>query len=306
MVERKNQHLYLKEVEQIHGNRYDYSKIEYINNKTKICIVCRIHGDFLKRPDSFLKGSGCPRCHYRDKSKHHRKSKSIFVQDLINKFGNELYNYDYIDYINASTKVKILCKKHGWIYKSPKTLLQNSSICHQCTYRDTEEFISICDRIHNNSYDYSNVNYTLISRKVHIICPKHGDFFQEARNHLNGSGCPICKTSKGERQMILYFKEKAIDFKYQITKYYHNTTLIFDFYIPKWDLYIEYDGKHHFQDSLYGTFEKVHHKDLIKDKYITENNLKLLRIHYLDFDKIYNLHDFDISTTINYSRNPYY
>ena len=53
---------FIEKARQVHGDKYDYSKVEYKNNKTKICIVCPIHGEFWQRPNDHLNGRGCDKC----------------------------------------------------------------------------------------------------------------------------------------------------------------------------------------------------------------------------------------------------
>ena len=45
-----------------HNNKYDYSKVEYVNSSTKVCIICPEHGEFWQTPHKHLSGQGCPKC----------------------------------------------------------------------------------------------------------------------------------------------------------------------------------------------------------------------------------------------------
>lgn len=300
----KSQEQYYNEVKEIYGDKYIYSDINYKNNKTMITIICRIHGKFVKRADSFRKGSGCQGCFYEHKALLHRKCNEDFIKELQQIYGNK-YDYSKVKYKNTYTKVKIICPEHGEIMKTPKTLLQNN-LCWKCKNRNTRTFIKDSQQIHGNYYDYKYSEYISNNSKVLIICPKHKQFWQEARNHLRGSGCPICKCSKGERCISQYLQSLEIKYEYQIRIKQNNSVMIFDFYIPLLKLYIEYDGKQHFQNSLYGTYDIVHKRDMRKDKYIIKNNLTLLRIHYKDMDIINELLTKTWLENINYSRKNYY
>ena len=109
------------------------------------------------------------------------------------------YNYSMADYINAKTKVKIVCSKHGMFYQSPDAHLRGQG-CPQCKHEfldkfntsTLKEFIERSSRIHNNKYDYSKSEYIKCKSKIAIICHKHGLFYQIAGDHLNGHGCPKC------------------------------------------------------------------------------------------------------------------
>ena len=89
----------------IHENKYDYSIINYINNKTNIKIICPIHGDFEQRPDHHLLGKACPSC-------SNRITTTEFIDRAILKHGNQ-YDYSLINYIDNRLKVKIICPIHG-------------------------------------------------------------------------------------------------------------------------------------------------------------------------------------------------
>ncbi len=124
-MERGTLESFVSRASALHENKYDYSKVEYVNNKTKVKIICPVHGEFECTPHNHLKGRGCPLC-----AKNHKNSQ--------------------------------------------------------------EDFIAKANKVHNNFYDYSLVNFTKNAAKITIICPEHGPFEQEANSHLMGHGCPEC------------------------------------------------------------------------------------------------------------------
>ena len=306
-MKRKTTEQYIKEVKKIYEDLYQYNKINYINNKTKIKIVCLKHGIFEKRADSFLKGSGCQKCFYEFKQKSQRKTTKKFISELRNKYGDE-YGYSKVNYYNANTPVIIICPKHNEVSNTPKSILQNN-ICRLCSFRDTEQFIKEAKDIHKDRFLYNKVKYIATNKKVIITCPKHGDFRQEPRMHLKNVGCPKCKVSKGEKKIIEYFDKNKINYDTQIRINY-NRLIIFDFYLIDKKIFIEYDGSPHFRDSLYGSVDKKRKYDKNKDMYIIENNLKLFRIHYKDYknieEKLENILINDLKSNISYSRENYY
>ena len=62
MSKKITQEEFIEKARLIHGNKYDYSKIVYINARTKVCIICPIHGEFWQTPHSHLNNHGCPAC----------------------------------------------------------------------------------------------------------------------------------------------------------------------------------------------------------------------------------------------------
>jgi len=116
---------FLSRSKKIHGNKYDYSKVEYINNKTKVCIICPEHGEFWQTPYSHMVGFGCKKC------------SKIYDTDSFIKKAKEIYHnkYDYskVKYIHSKEKVCIICPEHGEFYVTPNNFLKGHScpICKQ-------------------------------------------------------------------------------------------------------------------------------------------------------------------------------
>lgn len=109
----------------IHDTKYNYDKTNYINNKTKVIIFCnKCKQHFKQAPNHHLRGNNCP-CY-----------KKITQEEFIeraNKIHNNKYIYDYVKYINSNTKIKILCKEHGFFMMLPNNHLSGKNKCPQCT-----------------------------------------------------------------------------------------------------------------------------------------------------------------------------
>jgi len=114
----------------IHGNKYDYSKADYINSHIKIKIICKKHGEFLQIPNNHLNGSICLKCSIENQHDKQKKTKKEFIIKSKKVHGNK-YNYSDAVYINACTKVKIICKKHGEFLQTPSNHYQNHG-CPKC------------------------------------------------------------------------------------------------------------------------------------------------------------------------------
>ena len=185
---------FIKKILIIYNNKYDISTINYINSKTKIKIICPIHGEFYRFPSNFLQGIGCQKC-----NDHHIKYKNnykeIFIKNAIKVHQNE-YSYDKIDYKNLRKKVEIICKKHGPFFQEPRKHLYDKCGCPICGVenqkRKLSDFIILSNKIHNNLYDYSKSVYKNNITPVKIKCKIHGFFNQLPKLHLNKCGCPKC------------------------------------------------------------------------------------------------------------------
>jgi hypothetical protein len=100
----------------IHGDRYTYNKVEYINTYGKIILTCGLHGDWTTIPNSVLSGYGCPTCGIIATSNSNKYTTDIFI-DKATKIHKEAYEYDEVNYIASHQKVRIRCKKHDRIFE---------------------------------------------------------------------------------------------------------------------------------------------------------------------------------------------
>ena len=271
---------FITKAKSVHGDKYDYSKVEYKNTETKIYIICPEHGGFWQTPNNHLHGQGCPKCG-REKS---QKSRSFTRQDFINICNNvhhNFYDYSKLDYVNNMSKVCIICPEHGEFWQRASSHLHGQD-CPKCAKKiasikktlTTEEFIEKAKRIHGDKYDYSKVEYEGRKTKVSIICPKHGEFLQRANGHLNGQGCPKCGSnneSKGEKTLCSFLEDLNIQFinNERITIYPQEL----DIYIPEKKVAIEYDG-------LYWHNELKKDKDYHLNKTLEceKNGIRLIHI----------------------------
>ena len=207
----------------IHGNHYDYSKVEYKNCDTKIALICKIHGDFFQTPYTHLKSKNCTRC------RGHQKTTEQFIKESILIHRNE-YDYSKVDYKNTTTKVIIICKIHGEIEQLPSSHLSGQG-CYKCgnnTLKTKEEFIKDSINLFGNKYDYSKVDYKGAHKKVIIGCSEHGDFEMKPNCHLTNQGCYKCgrkevskKLSSNREEFINKSKEFHED-KYDYSKVEYN------------------------------------------------------------------------------------
>jgi superfamily II DNA or RNA helicase len=175
----------------IHGDEYDYSKVNYINNREKVVITCKTHGDFNMQPSNHThatKPQGCPKCYGKIKS-----NTKDFIEKAKNIHGDR-YDYSLVNYINTKNKIKIICGVHGEYEQLPSDHLsgQNCSKCSGVYKPTTEEFIIKAKNKFSDIYDYSLVEYVDSKQKVKIKCSTHGIFEQTPTTHLKGLGCPIC------------------------------------------------------------------------------------------------------------------
>jgi very-short-patch-repair endonuclease len=272
-----------------HNNKYDYSLVvDTISIKEKYRIICDIHGIFEQRGDAHLAGQGCGKC---------GNSVLTDINEFIlkaNNVHNDKYDYSLVVYINSKTPVDIICPIHGLLQQTPDNHLSGHG-CPKCGFEISADykkniakntFVKKSNLVHNSKYDYSLTKYIGAHDKIKIICSNHGIFEQTPNDHLNGKGCPKCCQSKGEIKIIKYLDERNIKYNYQHS--FHNckhiNNLVFDFYLPEYNVCIEFDGIQHFEPINYFGGEKelelVQKRDRIKTAYCQENNIGLVRVRF--------------------------
>lgn len=191
---------FIKRANSCHNNKYDYSKVVYINSTTKVNIICPIHGEFLQTPSKHLIGHGCPICGNKKAITERNRTQDEFLRMAENIHGTR-YDYSKTLYKKNNKKVCIICHEkdkfgieHGEFWQEPHTHL-NGSGCPKCSRNHkytTQEWVERAKIIHSDKYIYDNVEYESWNKKICIICPEHGEFYQTPHHHLKGHGCPLC------------------------------------------------------------------------------------------------------------------
>ena len=280
-----------KKIQKEKNREYDYSKFVYVNGITKGTVICKEHGEFLQIPVEHLrKKTGCPKCYYEKNT----KTKEQFLEDIkktkkhLNDDNTFKYDYSKFIYIKNDVPSIIICKKHGEFLQTPHTHIKGHG-CKKCGFEHNsiDDLIKKANIIHNNKYDYSKFEFTIMIKKSVIICKKHGKFKKSMSSHLKGSGCPNCRKSNGEQKIRLFLEENNI--KYEPQKTFDECVgirnkLPFDFYISDLNVLIEYDGRQHFEQIKHWGGEKKFLKnkecDKIKNDFASKNGIKLIRIPY--------------------------
>lgn len=296
MLRSRDQKSAIDSFKTVHGNRYDYSRVQYSSSTTKVTIGCSVHGWFEQLPSNHQKGQGCYKCGVIQRS----KSKKMTLEEFISKSRTkheDKYDYSLVDLQsnNLSDKVKIICPNHG-IFLQDAQIHMLKSGCKQCAnkyngdnYKFTQEqFIEKATAKHGDTYDYSKTVYTYARKKVIVTCRTHGDFEQEAFAHTAGQGCPQCKNSQGEKLIALWLEEKSIPYKTEKTfedcLSSKGRRMKFDFYLPNHNAIVEFDGPHHYREvEFFGgnnRLKSVQEHDEIKNQYAKKKGIPLLRIPF--------------------------
>jgi hypothetical protein len=306
---------FITKAQKKHGDKYEYSKIKYINAKIKVCIICPKHGEFYQLPSKHLYGNTCPKCADEIRNLNNIKLNDDFIEECKIKHNN-LYCYDKVNYINAKTNVSIICKNHGVFLCTPNNHLRGKG-CPKCVGKNksTEDWIVEAKQKHGDKYSYDKVIYIKSEDKVCISCFEHGDFLQVAQYHLSGNGCPACKQSKLEKEVSSILDRLSVKYESQYSPLFLKNgkgQQSVDFHLPDYNIAIECQGVQHFKAVDFAgkgaewankAFQDVIKRDNIKLKKCLEHNIKMIYVIDKDeyFDKKYHFNSVvPFSDNVNY------
>lgn len=254
---------FISKAKEIHGDKYDYSLVDYQGSAVPVTIICPIHGPFEQKPTKHTSlKRGCPKCGGTAK-----KTTEEFIADA-KAVHSDKYDYSLAEYKTSFDPVVIICPLHGPWEVTPNNHVSLKTGCPRCGRNNTiaasmipkEEFVVRAKNVHGNFYDYSKTTVEKLRSKSVITCPIHGDFEQDLQNHILGSRCPKCAhndKSKQEGVIENLLKEWLPDLKVERNvrgiipefttkkrgegrKAIKNGEL--DLYVPEKKLAIEYNG----------------------------------------------------------------
>lgn len=195
MPKKITQEEYIKSAKKIHGDKYDYSKVNYKKNDEKIEIICKKHGSFFQEANSHKSGHGCKQCVYEKKF----RTRSQFIKQA-NKVHKGKFDYSLAEFsiTHQTITIKIICPIHGKFSQRVNNHLRGDD-CRKCAAVQRgsklsitkEHFVQKAQKFHGNKYDYSKVQLSKTGDVVKIVCPTHGEFKQIAYVHYR-HGCPKC------------------------------------------------------------------------------------------------------------------
>ena len=281
---------FIERVKKIHPNIEIIDN--YINVNTKIKCRCLIDRyEWTPVAHSLLQGKGCPCC-----AGNAHKTTQQFVDEM----KNINPNINIIgEYINAYKKIECECLKcqHKWSV-TPHDLLKGVG-CPKCKAINTRNLRIKSNQQFTKEMALINPDIIILGKyngnknKIRCQCKKcNNEWNAIPSSLLMGVGCPRCKSSKGELKVSRYLEKNQVDYipQYKFKNCRDIQPLPFDFYLPDYNMCIEYDGELHFKEiEHFGGKEHLELQqkhDNIKTKYCQDNNIKLLRIPYWEFDNI--------------------
>lgn len=201
MAQKLNTEIFIQRAVTMHGNKYDYSKVQYKNIDTPVTIICSIHGEFNQVPYIHLKGANCKKCTDAINTINQKSNTKEFIKKALILHGDK-YLYDNVNYINSATPVEIICKEHGIFKCTPNNHLfgKGCRICgreklYRGNRKDLSYYIEKANKIHDNkyTYDYAADTFNGYMSDIIVTCPIHGNFLTSVVYHItNKKCCPEC------------------------------------------------------------------------------------------------------------------
>lgn len=272
---------------------------EYIRKRDKLEMICPNGHKINLSFDCFSKGVRCGEC-YKKNPRISRRQTLEEVKHIVESVeGYELLSTEY----NPNKKIKV---KHncGNEYEVTLNNFKRGERCSVCRIKENAEKRSISKEYVEK--EIKKEEYLVISfedfkksdDKLKLKCPK-GHIFKTSWNSFQqGSRCPYCKTSKGENKIKDFLDSENIIYyqQYKFEDCKNNRSLPFDFYLPKYNTCIEYDGEQHYKLTNFSgnmtikeqevRLEYYKQNDNIKTQYCQNNNIKLIRIPYWELNNI--------------------
>lgn len=295
----------IADFKKVHGDRYDYSESIYHGFNKKIKIRCKVHGVFEMTPATHIhQKSNCKKCIDDDLKKngaHNRIDTNIFIKRAIEKHG-DAYNYSKTVFTGMHMPITVICNKHNEEFTQSKAQnhLENEFNCPTCLqnrYDEHRESIRLSihevkKRIKEIHGDFIEVidfkNYSNVESKILFRCNRfdwHNDFYStfHMATGRDSSGCPICKMSKGQREIILILNRKGIS--HETEKYFKELgKKRFDIFINDLNLIIEYNGRQHYipVEPFGGEkgLKRTQNSDKLKKQYCIDNQINYEVIRY--------------------------
>ena len=270
---------------QIEMKGYVLLSKEYKKASEKLDLICPNGHHIQMKYNQLQQGVGCKQCY-----EENRKIDYNIIKSKVEEHGFELLTTKE-EYVDARTKLKVRCSEGHIVEKRYDGIIKGEK-CGECCRRTPYDYEYVKKYIEEEGYSLISTTYKNNYTPLTVVCPKGHLHEIKFGSFKFGNRCPICKESKGERRIAKILDNFHVEDKreYKFADCTYKGVLRFDFYIPKSNICIEYDGMQHYQPIEHFGGEERQKEDNIRDNIKTEycknNNIKLIRISYLDFEKI--------------------
>ena len=301
---------FIRNLKNLYGDKFDYSEIHYVNNRTPITLVCSRHGKFQMTPDVILRGTcECPECR-KLKGPGNKVEQDDFIHRA-NIIHNNKFDYSKTKYVDMHTPIIIGCPVHGDFIQLPYTHLNSKFGCYKCylEQKSKENLISLekakelLREKFGNRYSIKEETYTKFSEIAEIIDSENNNrIFKISPSRLCQRNFVYDEKSKGEyivRQWLEENNIKYVDELYisEIIRTSRGVKIDFSIKLGNLTIWIEYNGLQHYEFNIYlhrnniENFKNQLRRDEKVREYCKENSILLIEIPYI-YDTKESIFDF--------------
>lgn len=285
---------FINKVRKIHGNKYDFSKTIYKGMNNPVTFFCKKCNKYVTTlAASLARGCGCRECSNKENGQKSKLTKTQFIKRVKKIYKQEFkyLNLDDIKDFHSKVILEIQCPVCGKVFKhTPNNHLRKTGcpFCNDTTI-SFEEFLKRAEELYGNDYEYFKDTYKNFTTETKMYCKKHDlIFYATPHNHCRHRGCPKCHThSFGELEIQKFLDKYNIRYitQYRFKDCKYKNTLPFDFYLPDYNICIEFQGKQHYEegtifDRIESDFKERLERDQIKRDYCKQNNIILFEIRF--------------------------
>jgi hypothetical protein len=309
MSKKKTTEQFIEEAIAVHGDKYEYSYVEYNGAHKKVKIFCiKCDKSFWQIARDHLKGKGCYNCGREQIYSSIRSNKNEFIE-RVQKIHGEKYDYSSVEYINANTKVKIWCfqcNDYFWQIPYSHIIGIGCAKCGGVKKLTLDEFISKSFLVHGDTYEYSDVEYKGNKTKVKIWCFKcEKMFWQIPNHHLRGVGCPRCCLFGQSKKAIRWLEIMQNEFKdiehaknkgefripgtnFKADGWCPSTKTIFEFQGCYWHGCLCFEDRNEINERTGKTMQQLYEYTMERERIIKELGYNIVSIWECEFDEKYN------------------
>jgi len=294
---------FMAEMKRLYGNSLSFRGCVYKNQNSNITYRCPEHGKLKRKARHLLKGKGCPYC----------SGEKVYFKDWIlhaREVHGDRYEYDNrYRPIRQTDVIGVICKEHGLFEQRYDVHVKQACGCPKCVNYPNKitrnaraaDFIRKSNAKFGDRYDYSKVMDMYVNNDTHVLirCREHDyEFSVSPDTHLRGSsGCPMCSNSEGEVVVRKWLDDHKVKYIVQYHVEHNNPEckrlyLTIDFYLPKHNVFIEYNGEQHYKEVTHffsgrgWSIEDQQIRDQTLRDICKGRGIRLLEIPYWEFKRI--------------------
>lgn len=252
---------WLARAQSVHGDRYDYSLVNYVNASTHVSVRCHEHGVFAVSPSNHTatKPRGCPACGHVARGEKTRARGRLASLETFASAASAVHAGSYTYTRLDGDVAHIACAAHGAFEQDAKNHLMGHGCprCHadkhqaRCAAARTDaaaRFSTAASDVHQGKYGYDEFTYVDAKTKGAVICPQHGAFQITPNNHLNGVGCSRCthRVSRAENEIVEFIRGCGVAIEQQVSFGKFSV----DVWVPSLDIGIDHHGEWHHRDRV--------------------------------------------------------